>query len=129
MTTLKNIIFVIGIAVLCSCSDYLDVVPDNTPTLDHIFSDRSNAESFLFTCYNSMPGNEDVTSNPAFFAGGEAVCPLGSGYLWHSSDWSDLVVPAFRILSGEQNTNSPHNNYWDGERNGKNLFIGTRWRN
>lgn len=126
MTTLKNIIFVIGIAVLCSCSDYLDVVPDNTPTLDHIFSDRSNAESFLFTCYNSMPGNEDVTSNPAFFAGGEAVCPLGSGYLWHSSDWSDLVVPAFRILSGEQNTNSPHNNYWDGERNGKNLFIGIR---
>lgn len=125
MIKLKNIVYIISIAVLCSCSDYLDVVPDNTPTLDHIFADRANAESFLFTCYNSMPGHEDDTSNPAFFAGGEAVC-LNSGYLWHSSSWADLVVPAYRILSGEQNSNDPYNNFWDGGRNGKNLFVGIR---
>ena len=91
MMKLKNIIYAIGVITLCSCSDYLDVVPDNTPTLDHIFADRTNAESFLFTCYSSLPGHEDDTSNPAFFAGGEAVC-LNSGYLWHASDWSDIVV-------------------------------------
>lgn len=122
---LKNILFAASLMIMSSCSDYLDVVPDNTPTLDHIFADRDNAESFLFTCYNSLPDFGSDTSNPAFFAGGEAIC-TNSGYLWHTSDWSDLQVPGYRILAGQQNTNKPYLNYWDGENEGKNLFVGIR---
>lgn len=122
---LKNIFLVASMLLLGSCSDYLDVVPDNTPTLDHIFADRDNAESFLFTCYNSLPNYGDDVSNPAFFSGGEAIC-TNSGYLFHSSGWADIQVPGYRILSGEQNSNSPYLNYWDGQNSGKNLFVGIR---
>lgn len=126
MNKFKNILCVISVALCSACADYLDVVPDDTPTLEHIFADRSNAETFLFTCYSSLPAYEDVTSNPAFFAGGEFVCIDNSGELWHSSDWSDRIVPPYRILMGEQNVNDPYINYWDGSRNGKNLFVGIR---
>lgn len=122
---LRNIIICMAAMTVCSCSDYLDVVPDNTPTLDHVFADRNNAESFLFTCYNSLPDYGNDVTNPAFFAGGEAII-TGSGYLWHSGDWSDLEAPAYRIMKGEQNTNNPYLNYWDGGNNGNNLFDGIR---
>lgn len=122
---LKNIVLVASMLLLGSCSDYLDVVPDNTPTLDHIFADRENAESFLFTCYNSLPDFGDDTTNPAFFASGEAIC-TNSGYLYHSDKWADRQVPAYRILAGEQNSNDPYLNYWDGSKEGKNLFVGIR---
>ena len=126
MRKLKYILCVASLTLCCACSDYLDVVPDDTPTLDHIFADRANAESFLFTCYSSLPGYEDVISNPAFFAGGECVCLETSGGIWHSDDWSDMTLPAYRILMGQQNANDPYLNYWDGARNAKNLFIGIR---
>ena len=35
---------------LCSCVDYLDVVPDNIATLDIAFNNRSSAERYLTTC-------------------------------------------------------------------------------
>lgn len=126
MKKFKYILCIASLTLCCSCADYLDVVPDDTPTLDHIFVDRANAESFLFTCYSSLPSYESVTSNPAFFAGGEFVCITNSGELWHSSDWSDLIAPSYRILMGQQNVGDPYINFWDGSRDGKNLFIGIR---
>ncbi len=40
-----------------SCSDYLDVVPDNVPTLDHAFANRHACEGYLFTCYSYFARN------------------------------------------------------------------------
>jgi hypothetical protein len=30
-----------------SCGDYLDVIPDNIPTVDHAFKTRYQAEGYL----------------------------------------------------------------------------------
>ena len=38
-----------------SSCNYLDVIPDNVPNIDHAFADRDAAEKYLFTCYNRLP--------------------------------------------------------------------------
>lgn len=41
-------------ALLNSCS-YLDIVPDDTPTLDDAFKNETSAEGFVFSCYSKIP--------------------------------------------------------------------------
>ena len=53
---MKKIIISISLviaAMLCStsCSDYLDIVPEGTPSMDNAFSNRINSFKFLHTCY------------------------------------------------------------------------------
>ena len=38
---------------LVACSGYLDVVPDGVATMDNAFSNRINAEKFLFTLFEN----------------------------------------------------------------------------
>lgn len=121
---IKNILYILGIMSLCSCVDYLDVVPDNTPTLDHAFADRISAERFLFTCYNSLPNHQSPVNNPAFLGGGEFAC-LNSGYLWNDN-WKTSIIPSYRIFTGQQNTNDPYCNFWDGGQTGKSIYLGIR---
>lgn len=121
---LKNILFALGVLSLSACSDFLDVVPDNIPTVDHVFVDRISAERFLFTCYHSLPNHESCVSNPAFMAGGEFAC-LNSGYLWNDN-WTINIPPSYRIMTNLQNTNDPYCNFWDGGQTGTNLFVGIR---
>lgn len=110
---IKNILCVLGMMTLFSCSDFLNVVPDNTPTLDHAFADRVSAERFLFTCYHGLPNHQDNVDNPSFLASGEFIC-LNSGYMWHNADWTDAIPPGYRIFLGQQNSNAPYANFWDG---------------
>lgn len=54
---MKKIIISISLviaAMLCStsCSDYLDIVPEGTPSMDNAFSNRINSFKFLHTCYS-----------------------------------------------------------------------------
>ena len=52
---MKKIIISISLVIatmLCStsCSDYLDIVPEGTPSMDNAFSNRINSFKFLHTC-------------------------------------------------------------------------------
>ena len=38
-----------------SCGDYLNIVPEGTPSLDNAFSNRINSFKFLYTCYSYLP--------------------------------------------------------------------------
>ncbi|GHV67205.1 starch-binding protein [Bacteroidia bacterium] len=58
---------------ICSCNDYLDVVPDQTPTLDNAFSDRYMAERFLATCYYNLPSAVSYDRTPGFLGSLEMV--------------------------------------------------------
>ncbi|HHU25815.1 MAG TPA: RagB/SusD family nutrient uptake outer membrane protein [Bacteroidales bacterium] len=101
---------------MVSC-DYLDVVPNDTPTLDHAFSNRAVAERFLRTCYSNLP---DVT-DPYFYPG------------WYTSQ-HELILKDGRaqrsvagyIAYGRQNTNHPYQNYFSGGNGGSNLYIAIR---
>ena len=57
---MKKIIISISLVIatmLCStsCSDYLDIVPEGTPSMDNAFSNRINSFKFLHTCYSYLP--------------------------------------------------------------------------
>jgi len=104
-----------------SCKDYLDVVPDNVPTLDHSFNDRVGAEKFLATCYSYLPIFGSANNDPAM---------LGSDEFWlHESEafyavfYSHIGVD---LKKNYQNVTDPLFNFWSSGNGGNNLFIGIR---
>lgn len=87
----------LSILTINSCQKYLDIVPDNLPTLDNAFTMRTQAEKFLFTCYSYMPKDADPNLNPAF-NGADEVWRLLPQY---------LANEPFKIALGLQNVVTP----------------------
>lgn len=116
------------IILLFSCKkDFLDIVPDNLPTLDHAFSNRVEAEKFLFTCYSFLPKEGNQESNPGFNAGDE--------HWYYKDNFLDYFrLDAYSIARGQQNKSTPYMNYWgetksDGsvsKFDGRSLWQGVR---
>lgn len=113
------VILTIGTTII-SCKDYLDVVPDNTATIDHAFRNRHEAEKFLYGCFSFLPNHADPGSNPALLGGDE---------VWYI-DPANIVSPIlWNIAKGNQGTNSPFADYWASQqdkydlRGGKALFT------
>ena len=113
--------FTISIAALllaAGCGEWLDVVPEGVATLDNAFSNRINAEKMLFSCYNMLPDQ----NNPFTYPGN-----VGGDEIWWDIDVSGLNARSgARIARNDQNATDPFQNYWDGRRDGKNLWIGIR---
>ncbi|WP_019540100.1 RagB/SusD family nutrient uptake outer membrane protein [Proteiniphilum acetatigenes] len=108
------VILTIGTTVI-SCKDYLDVVPDNTATIDHAFRNRHEAEKFLYGCFSFLPNHADPASNPALLGGDE---------VWYI-DPANIVSPIlWNIAKGNQGTNSPYANYWASHQDGYDLRGG-----
>lgn len=99
-----------------SCNRFLDIVPDNVATIEYSFRLRLEAEKYLFTCYNYLPQEGSVFSNPAFLGGDEIWIP----YQTSISPW------AFEIARGNQQVSNPAVNYWSGANNGRALYEGIR---
>jgi len=116
---LTIITFVSMLLSLNSCDNYLDIVPDDVPTIDLAFANRQNAERFLATCYSYVPPHGNVWRNPALSAGDE-VWNCDERTFYHSNTTS------FRIAKGLQNTSNPYLNYWSGGNDGTNLFVAIR---
>ncbi|WP_343704666.1 RagB/SusD family nutrient uptake outer membrane protein [Chitinophaga sp.] len=75
---MKKILFKIAafcslLAGTVSCNKFLDVVPDNIPTIDDAFSDRYNAMKFLATCYWGIPKSAGWNENPAMLGAMELI--------------------------------------------------------
>ncbi len=92
------------------CKRYLDVTPDSIGTIDYAFRMRSEAEKYLFTCYNNLPSFGTTSSDPGFFTGDEFATP------YPSSQYFDIGLN--RIARGEQNIVNPHGDFWEGRRGG-----------
>lgn len=122
MKTIKYIL-VLFLFVSYSCSNYLDVIPDNVATIDHAFNNRSNAEKYLFTCYNRLPSVTGTNASIGLMSGDEFwFYPKGTGQI----DGRLGGTHPWDIARGEQNINSPKCNYWDGENAGKPLYQAIR---
>ena len=94
-----------GFMLVCLLSffscNYLDIVPDNTLTVDHAFKSRYEAEGFLYGIYGFLPEFANSASNPALMAGDEVwYTELGGGRIM----WD--------IARGFQGTASPYGDYW-----------------
>ena len=113
---LKNVLLTGCFCLLNFSCNYLDVVPDNTPTVDHAFRTRTEAQSYLYGLFGGMP---DV-GNPA-----QDLALLGSDELYTlENSYSGLQLTLGRILRGEQGPVDPWANYWASEQNNWNLRGG-----
>lgn len=104
------------LGLMSSCSDYLDLVPDNVATLDDAFETRAAAEKYLFTCFHYLPNMLEPNSNPAI---------LGSDEFWWNIEDDDWRVSYYgkQLARGLQTPTGPLYNYWDGGNGGSNLWI------
>ncbi len=114
--TLTLLMLTIGI----SCSEYLDVVPDNIAVIEDAFETRDNAERFLATLYGYLPRFEEPSvSNPALVAGDEIFL---NDNAMGTTPWA-----SHRLSTGGQNVNNPLLGYWGNSNiGGSNLFIALR---
>ncbi|CAL1519504.1 hypothetical protein MMC2321_03253 [Chitinophaga sp. MM2321] len=95
---------------------FLDIVPDNMVTLDNAFSNKTEAEKYLYTCYSYLPDAGPV-SNILF---------MGADDMW-TYRWNNYSYQSpWKISLGEQNIVSPLVNFWDGENHGKPYFKAIR---
>ena len=112
-----KIIAAVGVLLLAtaSCSDYLDVVPDNVAVMDDAFKTRDNAERFLNTLYGHLPNFSSTGANPALSLGDETYVGIPG-----SVNYAQNIVK-----TGGQTVNNVHFSYW-GRPQSRNLFIALR---
>ncbi len=115
---LKTIFISFFLLLAVGCSDFLDVVPNDTATLDHAFSNRSVADKFLRTCYSHLPDPTNPVASPVWWTSRHEI---DFGYETRARETS-----AGRISQGLQNTNNPYLNYWSGQNGGHPMYIGIR---
>lgn len=117
---MKNLIKIISFFFLMgmiSC-DFLDVVPDDTATLDHAFSNRSVTEKFLRTCYSHLPDPTNPFYYPTYFTSRDEFNVDG--------DSRARTTVAGKIADGLQGSNNPYQNYWSGVNGGKGMYKAIR---
>ncbi|MDR0715136.1 MAG: RagB/SusD family nutrient uptake outer membrane protein [Bacteroidales bacterium] len=108
-------------SILTSCSEYLDVVPDNTVTLDHLFMLREDAWNALAKVYSYMPNDANPQST-SYLLGDEWL-----GKLEYENN--DNTLYGIRIMRGAQSLTNPLLGDWSGTRGGVPLYQGIRQAN
>jgi hypothetical protein len=101
-----------------SC-DYLDVVPDDVATIEYAFKNSIAAERYLYGCYSYRPAIGDIHADPAMTGSDETA----QRYVIMLSGDRFVIYGGARLTRGEQNTNDPIMNMWDG---GHSLWVGIR---
>lgn len=109
----KNIysaLFAVSIFVCTSCSDYLDIVPDNIPSIQQVFDTRENAFKMLYTCYDYLPRTANVFQNPALLCGDENWNPtfVDPNFYYYRNKSTEYIA------KGQLSATDPLLNYWDG---------------
>lgn len=105
MKLLKYIFVTQYILFSFSCSDYLDVVPDNVATIEYAFRMRATAERYLYTCYSYLPNDGSQHYN---------VGRMGADEFWLANVYSSRN--SWVIARGGQNANSPILSPWSGTK-------------
>jgi hypothetical protein len=87
---------------------FLDVVPDNIPTIANAFVSKVEAEKYLFTCYSYLPTETDPTYNVGLTAGDEVWVEDPAGHIRPTN--------VLQLPRGFQNSSDPIANYMNGTR-------------
>ncbi|MFA7492976.1 MAG: RagB/SusD family nutrient uptake outer membrane protein [Proteiniphilum sp.] len=121
MKKLKLIIAISLFVFNFACEDYLDVVPDNVPTIDHAFLDRTSAEKYLATCYTYFPNLSAPSGDPAILGSDEWWAIEDQRYNGTTTNYAGL-----KLKKGELNSNEPIFNFWDGLNGGRACYRAIR---
>ncbi|MDR2472364.1 MAG: RagB/SusD family nutrient uptake outer membrane protein [Tannerella sp.] len=118
---MKNILkytFLLGIGGICSCSDYLNIVPDNTVTLEDYFVNHEMAYEALSKVYSYLPPVHNA-NNTTFLLGDEWVTRKEDSY-------NITLNPPMGIMMGGQNNDNPLYGLWTGSRGAPHLYKAIR---
>lgn len=83
-----SILLILGFVQLFHSCDYLDIVPDDKPTLDDAFKNEQTAEAFLFSCYGYIPQANHFRNNFTWVMSNELVAT----YHWGAQYFSFLQI-------------------------------------
>lgn len=98
---MKKLIFILTLftAVFFHSCDYLDIVPDDTATLEDAFKNETTAENFIYSCYSFIPQYNNCRTNFGWLMSNETVCSKHWGLQWFSfcrcSSYN--IVPVIRF--------------------------------
>ena len=112
--------------IVCACTalavtscEYLDVVPDNVATEEHVFADRYTVEKYLATCYWGLPRPSSWDTNPAIFGAMEMVF-----------NTEGSTSAGMKIGLSQNSSTSALINYWSNNNNDngtvRSLYAGIR---
>ena len=90
-----------------SCSNFLDIVPDERPTEKDAYSDRNKGIDYLYSCYAYLPNPAGTTGSLDLLTGDEVITSFE-----HESFSS--------FPKGKYTASSPGISYWN------NFFQGIR---
>ena len=121
--TLRNILsaFIISIFTFVSCADFLDIVPDNTITLEDYFANKEMAYNGLSNVYSGIP-NDHLIHSTSWLLGDDWL-----GQMDATRSHSGLI--GTRIMEGLQNSTSPLLNFWDGGNYATDMYESIRSAN
>ncbi len=101
---------VLTITGMSSCSDYLDVVPDDgLATIETAFNLRSTAKRYLATCYSYMTEEGTSGYDPALLGGDELWDLVGRNV---SNTSARVPSSMFQIARGLQSASTVYANDW-----------------
>lgn len=106
---------------LSSCVDFLDIVPDNTITLEDYFTNKETAYQALSNVYAGIPHNH-LIHNTEFLLGDDWL-----GQRDATKNKSGLY--GSQLMEGLQSTSGVLLNLWDGWNGANNLYIRIRMAN
>jgi hypothetical protein len=118
---IKITLITLSLLYASSCTDYLDIVPDNTVTLEDYFERREMAWNALCKVYSYLP--QDYLSHHTSWS-------LGDEWMGQiEMENNESYIVATRIMRGLQNTNNPILGHWTGTFGGRPLYQGIRSAN
>ncbi len=122
---MKLMIKIFGVSsimvLLFSCSDYLDVVPDNTLTIEDLFKQKEEAWNALAKSYSYLP-QVDETHTSLWTAGDEWLGRL-------DLNQNTEHLRGIRVMRGLQSVSDPILGSWSGTNAGQPLYEGIRQAN
>ncbi|BAU54095.1 RagB/SusD family nutrient uptake outer membrane protein [Mucilaginibacter gotjawali] len=119
MRKFKSLLLVLLLFSGVSCKKYLNVIPDDTGTLEYAFRNRNEAENYLFTCYTTLQQLYDPTTNAGFTTSAEIIYP-------NNLTQHPIQEEGFDLIRGTQTSANVGLNYWDGENGGESLWRSIR---
>lgn len=120
MKRYKYILIIWVVISLGSCSDYLDVVPDNTMKLENVFATKEDAWNGLAKIYSYLPA-DNMTHTTLWSLGDDFIGRIDASV---QDDAGQLR--AERIMRGLQTTGDPLLGNWSGNNGGKRYYEAIR---
>ncbi|SIR11454.1 RagB/SusD family nutrient uptake outer membrane protein [Maribacter ulvicola] len=101
MTKKIKILPLLAVFLFSACQDYLDIVPNDIPTINDAFINRTSAETFLFTIYSGIEKPADIFNSADKMAGDE---------VWVSGTGDEFS--GIQIAQGLQSVTTPLLDKW-----------------